>query len=1044
MAQTIDYKVNIDVGQAMADLQMVDMQMDSSFGGPPGTSFQGTRQMFGDMGYAAGQMGGRMASPFAQAGGFYGGHGPQMNFGTAAYTALHPNMAGSPMGVSRQAWHAQAQAHMAASIGRGATGAALGFMGDAGGLLAGAGAAGLGSALGLGALGAGVLGVGAFMGVSSLAGKVAEGVGTRNMMQDVVMATSGMGLGGSRVAERAITNMQHSNPLLNTEDMMNIAVTGSQMGMLGGENPQEYLKKFRKLTSDVQEVATVLNTSLAEGMQVMGQLQGAGVGAGAISTLAGMGGGDPSRIRALIGTGMMGSAAFSGTGMARGGGFWQAIQTSGVVGGMGLSGEYMHQAGGRSAVTGMLLGSNIEFLQSGAGMMMQAGVWQGGASMGGGGGMGAMDMMQAGAGNLGNPGEYFSFMRNRANAAGRMSPSERLHMEGKFNVDLATMAADQLGSDVGDMLFYQGMQRYGNAPQAEAWARAQQRYAKGGGGGGPSRDQLISAQIERQYSMGEQTYGAGAVMGGLRDRVDSWFNEKFVDPVISIQDSLVAGISGDLAAGRGVLGIGGMRSPLMAPRDLTRMSIAGNLESVLAGESGLSIADNAWAGNIGRTLDTMGVTRSSTAGAGMLEVTAGSFASIPEIYQAQRAADAAVQTGWNTNYQRISSARGPDYQAQLATIRMNLMGNTGDISNIFRTQGFGGVAGHVGADISTPAGAAALRTVSEARDWGISPEAVPGLNVHQALATAAGGKRNEYLDSVYSGLHGNAAQADAAARSQQYGDNFSSAGAWGGGLAAAGLATWGVANFWNPTGWAALAGAAAVIGTAGAVGAHVGGSRARQSVQSGVAGDVIGAISAGDTLRNAAAREAWVKRATPGLVGTNTAFLYGAEGMARGTETSLAAGRMELEGLLSLTSARGAVAPYSTVMGDPVTTRRATGYQGARGGGSTVYVTETTYPDYEMSGQRFGMPAAAGGSPMGWRGGTLDGGGFVGDMLLPKFTGTPSVAPSHNTGQGSYMPSSGSGLQGSTNQAASAAYVVDEYRAYLTNRTEAAGGVPDA
>lgn len=824
MAQTIDYKVNIDVGQAMADLQMVDMQMDSSFGGPPGTSFQGSRQMVGDMGYAAGQMAGRIGSPFAEAGGFYGGQGPQMNFGTAAFTALHPNLAGSPMGVSRQAWHAQSQAHMAAGIGRGATGAALGFMGDAGGLVAGAAVGGLATMLGAGAIGAGIVGVGAFMGVTALAGKVAEGVGTRNMMQDVVMSTSGMGLGGSRVAERAITNMQHANPLLNTEDMMNIAVTGHGMGMLGGESPQEYLKKFRKLTSDVQEVATVLNTSLAEGMQVMGQLQGAGVGAGAITTLAGMGGGDPSRIKALIGTGMMGSAAFSGTGMSRGGGFWQAIQTSGVAGSMGLSSEYMTQAGGQGAVTGMLLGSNINFLQSGAGMMMQAGVWQGGTAMGSGGGMGAMDMMQAGVGNISDPGDYFSFVRNRANATGRMSASERLRMEGKFNVDLASMAADQLGADTGDMLFYQGMQRYGNAPQAEAWALAQQRYAKGGGGGGPSKTQLIDAQIERSYAQGEQRHGTAAVTGRIRDSIDSWFNETFVDPVIQVQDAWVGAVSSSLKRGHGTLGVQGSPTP-SAPRDLVLSSVEGRLEGALSGETGLSVASMGWSGHYGRTLDTLGVDMTRAAGPGMLEISQGSFASISEIYAAQRRADEATNTGWNTQYQRISSGRNQDYERQLRQLRLGVTLNqpTG-VSDIFRTRGYMGAATAVGADVSTSAGAAAFRTVSEEQGWGVSPEAVGGLFVHQGVAAAAGDRRDQYMRNIYQGMHGESLAGERASMAQggRWGATGVSTGvgfgigALAGGIAATGLVLAGLAG-------APFSGGLSLVAGATAAGAIIGG-----------------------------------------------------------------------------------------------------------------------------------------------------------------------------------------------------------------------------
>jgi len=819
MSKTIDYKVNIDTSQAMSDLQMVDMQMDSSMGAMgPAPSMTHTRQLFGDMAFSGQQMASRIGSPAGQGAQYYGG-AHSMNFGTAAFTTFHPTMAGSPMGVSRSSWQSAARGQFATQVGRGAAGAGLGFASEFGGLAVG-GVSGAFAGAAFGTIPGLAVGVGGFMAVSAIGERASTIMGERNMLQDVIRSTSGMSSSGSRSAERAIYGMQLNNPLMNTEDMMNIAGH-----VKGGGSPQEYLKKFRKLTAEVQEVSTVLNTSLAEGMAVIGQLKGAGVGSGAITTLAGMGGGDPSKIRGLINTGMWGSGMFNGTGMARGGGFWQAIQTQGMVGGLGLSGEYMHQAGGKTAVAQMLMGSNINFLQSGAGVAMQAGMWQGGTAMGGGGGMDPMGLMSMGAGNLASSGDFFSFSRNRALGVGKLSPGQRMQMEGKFNVQMATMAADQMGADVGDILFYQAQQMGMSAPQAEAWARAQQRAAKGGGGGGPSKGQLIDAQIERQHAMHEQTAGPGVLPGRIRDTVDAYINRRVVEPFMDVGDAISGGISARLSRGQGVLGMAGADAPLSAPRDLVKMSVTGDLQGTLSGMSGLSIANRGWSGHFGRTIDSLRVKRSPTGGEGMIELSPGSYASVNEIYEAQAQADSAVSKGWDTDYQKIKDNRGNDYGQQLARLRRHriVAGGHEDIANIFRTQGFGGVAGAIGADITTPTGVAAMRTFTESmgHDF-VKPEAVAGLSVHQALATAAGTKREEALGRVYDRLHGRSSTQDLAVVQQHArlgaATGFGAAGAIGGGLAAL---AWGLAPF---TGGMSLVGAAGIatvagIGTA-AVGYH--------------------------------------------------------------------------------------------------------------------------------------------------------------------------------------------------------------------------------
>jgi hypothetical protein len=70
--ETIDYKVNVDVQEALSNLQMVDMTANSAMrsgamgfggGGGGGGGFTHTQQAFGDLAFSAGEFGHRMAAP---------------------------------------------------------------------------------------------------------------------------------------------------------------------------------------------------------------------------------------------------------------------------------------------------------------------------------------------------------------------------------------------------------------------------------------------------------------------------------------------------------------------------------------------------------------------------------------------------------------------------------------------------------------------------------------------------------------------------------------------------------------------------------------------------------------------------------------------------------------------------------------------------------------------------------------------------------------------------------------------------------------------
>ena len=215
MSKTIDYKVNIDTSQAMSDLQMVDMQMDSSMGSMgPAPSMTHTRQLFGDMAFSGQQMASRIGSPAGQGAQYYGG-AQGMSFGTAAFTSMHPTMAGSPMGVSRTSWQAASRTQFSNQVGRGVAGAGLGFATEFGGLAVGAGIGIGAAAVGMGAIPGIGLAMAGFMGASAVGERASTIMGERSMLQDVIRSGSGMSSKGARHAEGAIYNMQLNNPLMN-------------------------------------------------------------------------------------------------------------------------------------------------------------------------------------------------------------------------------------------------------------------------------------------------------------------------------------------------------------------------------------------------------------------------------------------------------------------------------------------------------------------------------------------------------------------------------------------------------------------------------------------------------------------------------------------------------------------------------------------------------------------------------------------------------------------------------------------------------------
>lgn len=671
MPQTIDYKVNVDLNEAMSTLQMVDMQMSQlgNYGGGRGgfAPMQGqishTERAFGDLSFSAGQFVQRFQMPL----GTIQTHTPEVlstmpniNLATAATAVWNPGGLSVPQGVARFDFERYAQEQFAVQGGRAIAGGIWGAARETMSIGAGAIGAAVGSAVlpGVGTLAGGI---GGYMLSSTLLEPVTGMLQDRAIMEDLVRSSSKLSAEQSRVVAADITKMHLSDPLMSSKDMMQVAGFGARFGLMGdpASSSSEYLKNFRKLTEDAKSVASALGTSLQEGMATMAQLKGAGFGVGQIGgvvdQLSGIAGGDPSKIRGLIGTGMMGASAFHGTGMARTGGFWQAIGTAGAVGSAfeagDVSREMWHQAGGKSGVTRLMLGSNLQFQQSGMGIAMQAGLWQGGTGMANFAGGDVMDLMAGGLGGMGS-GDFLAFNRNRAEALGGMSESSRRRMEAQAQMQIAGMMAESLGGDVGDALFMMAQGRGMSVPQAQTWASAiqAQAQARGAGGTGGSARSRMRASLVAATERRNQESGVDAVLGRFRDRIDSYYDETFVQPVTAVQN-IVEGKLKRYAE---------HNLPPVASPDLVMASIDGELKKVAANTSGMDISDYKWAPDFAAMASGAGLQKFSEAGKGRIKVADDVYYASTDVYGVIEQAQSAADKAWGTSADQIRNGRAGD------------------------------------------------------------------------------------------------------------------------------------------------------------------------------------------------------------------------------------------------------------------------------------------------------------------------------------------------------------------------------------------------
>jgi hypothetical protein len=268
-----------------------------------------------------------------------------------------------------------------------------------------------------GGLVGGMLGYGA---AAYATDKIYEGVAARRETQDYLERTSGQYIGsGSRDADQRtgagfsrkarqdvsefVRDMDKGDRTMGGEDLQNILKGSTNLGLFAGTSGvEDFKKKFKSIVENVKVVATTLNQTLAEGLQTMKDLKGAGIdssAAGAISMQADVMGRASGRTASeMINMGLQGAEIFRGTGVNMGIGFQanmmnlasvRASRDAGLI-----SQEAVAQAGGEEALAQRMTGSTLAYTQS------QIGRGFGAMYAGGGGKFDQQSFMGALSGNM--------------------------------------------------------------------------------------------------------------------------------------------------------------------------------------------------------------------------------------------------------------------------------------------------------------------------------------------------------------------------------------------------------------------------------------------------------------------------------------------------------------------------------------------------------------------------------------------------------------------------------------------------------------------
>lgn len=388
--------------------------------------------------------------------GYYGQY--QMQTGLMREAAIVAGMATIPRGINAYQYGHNAASNLADR----AVGLAGGAASVGAGMAAGWAGGGIGSAIGTaaGAFLGGPIGAGIGGALGGLAGNIlgyTEGsdlvenglvqrrninafletgshryVGAGNAMADPRLG-GGMSASARRSAVDAIKGMDLRDPTMGMEDLTTVLQGATQMGLFAGTRDiDDFKKKFKNIVEGVKSVATTLNTTLEEGLQVMkdfkaigvdpSQMASIGMQASALGKVAGRTG------QEMVGIGLQGAEMFRGTGVEMNIGYQANVMNMAAIrsardAGI-ISQEAISQAGGEESMAQRMTAGGLQFVQSnmGRGLMssfygkdgfdveaFKRNAFQGGASV--------VDLATQAAQNMGDPRNIVRFTVDQAKSA---------------------------------------------------------------------------------------------------------------------------------------------------------------------------------------------------------------------------------------------------------------------------------------------------------------------------------------------------------------------------------------------------------------------------------------------------------------------------------------------------------------------------------------------------------------------------------------------------------------------------------------------------
>lgn len=590
----VNYDQQFHEGVVYGDQQARFTQMRAAYGDVGGAMMAGAG---GGMGYAPPQQRGmaglgQYISPLtytapARVLPSQGGFTQQQ---TGFFTGLGATlgMHDAPMSTSSSEYHYTAVSDFGERVGMGA--ATAGMVG--GGMAAGVAARGagrvVGAALGggIGFMLAGPLGakagaaIGGFVGGEGMAivgamggGYIMDQVAARRETQAMLEQESfryvgagsdladprfgrGMGSRGRLAAAEMVREMDVADPDLDTSDLKNIMQGAGRMGLFSGagQDIESFKRRFKEITDGVKQVASVLNTTLEEGLGVIRDMQQAGVDpsgvrgmvmrADATGMVAGLTG------REMVNFGMQGAAMYRGTGIDMNIGMQSnmmnlaSIRSARDAG--AISEEAIRQAGGEQAFAQRMTAGSLAFTQTAQGRGMMAAMYD--PSTGGinerilgqltSGNMNLIQAYQQGARNISSPADLVRMEANQdkimSDLGQRFGGQGHLIAELASNVMIASYEADQLGMDRKTVL-RRNLLQAGKAPHEAdmmiaKMENADKEYEANQASAAAARDKVIMDQADRSNII----YKTGA-------RIEDFVKEK-VDVVAKPVNEMVESV----------------------------------------------------------------------------------------------------------------------------------------------------------------------------------------------------------------------------------------------------------------------------------------------------------------------------------------------------------------------------------------------------------------------------------------------------------------------------------------------------------------------